>query len=83
MCLAIPGQVTAIEEGQVPLMGTVNFAGIEKRVCLDWVPDVRRGQYVIVHVGFGIATVDEAEALKTLALARAMSDAAAKERGSA
>lgn len=77
MCLAIPGKVTAIEHGLVPLMGTVSFGGVNKRVCLDWVPEVREGQYVIVHVGFGIATLDETEALKTLALARAMAEHAA------
>jgi hydrogenase expression/formation protein HypC len=81
MCLAIPGKVTAVEHGQVPLMGTVSFSGVEKRVCLDWVPAVRPGQYVIVHVGFGIAMVDEEEARKTIALAREMAEFAPGARG--
>jgi len=73
MCLAIPGQVVKIEntsgkQDTVPLMGTVDFSGIRKSVCLDWVPDVKIGEYVIVHVGFAISKVDEEEAQETLKL---------------
>jgi hydrogenase expression/formation protein HypC len=49
-------------------MGTVSFGGIEKRVCLEWIPDVELGDYVIVHVGFAISKMDEKEALETLKL---------------
>jgi hydrogenase expression/formation protein HypC len=52
---------------------------VAKRVCLDWVPGVCAGQYVIVHVGFAIAVVDEEEARKTIALARAMTEASLGE----
>jgi hydrogenase expression/formation protein HypC len=79
MCLAIPGSITSIDHGAFPLMGTVDFGGVTKRVCLDWVPGIRTGQYVIVHVGFAIAIVDEEEARTTIALARAMEDAASQE----
>lgn len=73
MCLAIPGQVVNIEktpDGQEGAlrMGTVDFSGIRKPVCLDWVPDVIVGEYVIVHVGFAISKVDEEEARETLKL---------------
>ncbi|MGA7162128.1 MAG: HypC/HybG/HupF family hydrogenase formation chaperone [Bacteroidota bacterium] len=73
MCLAIPGQVVTIENisgevGSSPLMGTVDFSGIRKSVCLDWVSDVKIGEYVIVHVGFAISKVDEEEARETLKL---------------
>lgn len=68
MCLAIPGKVEKIERGASPLMGTVNFGGILKRVCLECTPDVARGQYVIVHVGFAISVMDETEAFETLRL---------------
>jgi len=68
MCLAIPGQVLAIEDAVRPRMGRVRFGGIEKRVCLEWIPDVKIGDYVIVHVGFAISRMDEEEALKTLEL---------------
>jgi hydrogenase expression/formation protein HypC len=49
-------------------MGTVNFGGIQKQVCLDLVPDVRLDEYVIVHVGFAISKMDEHEAQETLKL---------------
>jgi hydrogenase expression/formation protein HypC len=68
MCLAIPGKVLEIDESAEPKMGKVGFSGIQKRVCLEWVPDVSVGEYVIVHVGFAISKLDETEALATLAL---------------
>ena len=68
MCLAIPGKVTAIHNATQPLMGTVSFGGIEKRVCLEWLPGVNVGDYVIVHVGFAISKMDEKEAVETLNL---------------
>jgi hydrogenase expression/formation protein HypC len=49
-------------------MGIVSFGGIEKRVCLEWTPEVSLGDYVIVHVGFAISKMDEQEALETLKL---------------
>jgi hydrogenase expression/formation protein HypC len=68
MCLAIPGKVLSIEEGSSPRMGKVSFGGIQKSVCLEWTPEVGVGEYVIVHVGFAISTLDEKEALETLKL---------------
>jgi hydrogenase expression/formation protein HypC len=49
-------------------MGKVSFGGIQRRVCLDWIPDVKVGEYVIVHVGFAISKMDEKEAMETLLL---------------
>ena len=72
MCLAVPGKLVRREDGSDPLMGTVNFGGILKNVCLDWIPDVRVGEYVIVHVGFAISKVNESEALETLQLFKDM-----------
>jgi hydrogenase expression/formation protein HypC len=68
MCLAIPGKVLEIQQDTQPLMGKVSFGGIQKDICLDWVPEVKVGEYVIVHVGFAISTMDEKEALETLKL---------------
>jgi hydrogenase expression/formation protein HypC len=68
MCLAIPGKVLSIDTSVQPAMGVVSFGGIEKRVCLEWTPDVSLGDYVIVHVGFAISKMDEEEALETLKL---------------
>lgn len=63
MCLGVPGKVIAIEEGLPGMpMGKVSFGGITKDVCLAYVPEVQVGEYVVVHVGFAISQVDEAEA---------------------
>jgi hydrogenase expression/formation protein HypC len=68
MCLAIPGKVLSIDSSVQPTMGVVSFGGIQKRVCLEWVPDVHIDDYVIVHVGFAISKMDEEEAMETLKL---------------
>ena len=63
MCLAVPGKLISIAEG-LPLMrtGKVNFGGILKEVNLAFVPEVKLGNYVLVHVGFALSIVDEEEA---------------------
>lgn len=63
MCLGVPGKVVRIDESASGMnMGKVEFGGISKDVCLAFVPDVKVGDYVIVHVGFAISIVDEEEA---------------------
>ena len=81
MCLAIPGKVVEFEKEVRPTMGVVSFGGIRKRVCLEWVPEVKLGDYVLVHVGFAISVLDEAEARKTLDLFEQMDDAVKTGRG--
>ena len=68
MCLAIPGKILEIEPEVEPLMAKVSFGGIQKRICLEWLPEARVGDYVLVHVGFAISKMDEQEALDTLKL---------------
>lgn len=72
MCLAIPGRVEEITSDGVVRMGRVNFGGVVKRVCLDYVPEVEVGDYTIVHVGFAISKIDEETAKQTLEDFRAM-----------
>lgn len=72
MCLAIPGKVVEIHKGTEPLMGKVSFGGIIKQVCLDWLPDISIGEFVIVHVGFAISKVNEEEALETIKMILSM-----------
>lgn len=74
MCLAIPGKVLAIDDSSTPRMGTVEFNGICKDVCLEWLPETLVGEYVIVHVGFALSKVDEEEARVTLRLLEEMGD---------
>ena len=68
MCLAIPGRVLETTDVAGMVTGKVNFAGVTRRVCLAYVPQARAGDYVLVHVGFALSLVDEAEAEQTLEL---------------
>ena len=74
MCLAIPGKVVDLYREHDVLMGKVDFGGVSKRVCLDHTPDVQLGQYVIVHVGFALQIVDEAEAKQIFAFLESMNE---------
>jgi hydrogenase expression/formation protein HypC len=72
MCLAIPGRVEEISMDNGLRIGRVNFGGVVKRVCMDYVPEVQVGDYTIVHVGFALSKIDEEAAKQTLAEFRAM-----------
>jgi hydrogenase expression/formation protein HypC len=74
MCLAIPGKVLEIDTFVAPLMGKVSFGGIKKDICFELVPEVKIGNYVIVHVGFALSILDEEEALETLKLLEQMNE---------
>jgi len=75
MCLAIPGRIVSIS-GEEPLLrtGKVDFGGILKEASLAYVPEAQVGDYVIVHVGFAISRVDEAEAQQVFAYLREMEE---------
>ncbi|MFN7963170.1 MAG: HypC/HybG/HupF family hydrogenase formation chaperone [Thermoanaerobaculia bacterium] len=66
MCLAVPGRIEAIVEDQGLRMARMDFGGIQKQVCLAYLPEAEVGQYAIVHVGFAISLIDEASAAETL-----------------
>ncbi len=68
MCLAVPGKIIAIEGSgnETMRMGKVDFGGIKKAVNLHLVPEANEGDFVLVHVGVAISTVDEEEAQRTL-----------------
>ena len=67
MCLAVPGQVLTIEGDGIDRMGRVSFGGVVKQVSLAYTPEAHPGDYVYVHVGFALSTVDETEAAHVLA----------------
>ncbi len=75
MCLAIPGKIERIT-GDDPLtrMGQVNYGGILKEASLAYVPEAQVGDYVIVHVGFALSRVDEAEAQKVFEYLKQMEE---------
>src|SRR3954470_4629255 len=66
MCLAVPGRVISLEDRDDTLMAEVDFGGVRKEVCLEYLPDVAVGEYVVVHVGFAIQRLDEESATATL-----------------
>jgi hydrogenase expression/formation protein HypC len=79
MCLAVPGKIIDIpgsDSTDDPLfrMGRVDFGGITKNVNLSCLPEAKQGDYVLVHVGFGLSIVDREEARKTLDLLRQMGE---------
>jgi hydrogenase expression/formation protein HypC len=72
MCLAIPGKVVATYRENEVAMAKVDFSGVCKRVCLEHVPQARPGDYVLVHVGFALSLLDEAEAGRVFAFLKEM-----------
>jgi hydrogenase expression/formation protein HypC len=66
MCLAVPGRVVSIADIDDTLMAEVDFGTVRKQVCVQYVPDVKIGEYVVVHVGFAIQRLDEQSAQQTL-----------------
>ena len=80
MCLAVPGKILSIA-GDDPLLraGRVSFGGIVKEVNLAYTPEARVGDYVIVHVGFALSTVDEEEARQVFGYLKAMDELAELE----
>lgn len=80
MCLAIPARVCDMRDVEGLRVGTVDFGGVRREICLAYVADeVVPGDYVIVHVGFAISRLDAEEAERTLALLREMDSAALEE----
>lgn len=68
MCLAVPGKIIEIYQQDDLHMAKVDFGGIVREVCLNYVPEAQVGQYCVIHVGFAISLLDEQEAMETLNL---------------
>lgn len=80
MCLAVPGKIMSIE-GTDPILrsGKVNFGGIVKNINLAYVPEAQVGDYVLVHVGFAISTIEEKEAQEVFEYLRRIGELAELE----
>jgi hydrogenase expression/formation protein HypC len=75
MCLAIPGRILSMSDGDPILRtGRVDFGGVVKEINLAYAPEANIGDYVLVHVGFAIAVIDEAEAEKVFEHLREIGD---------
>jgi hydrogenase expression/formation protein HypC len=74
MCLAVPGKIVEINEKNGLHMAKVDFGGIFREACLEYVPEAQVGEYCIIHVGFAISLLSESEAMETLDLLKQISD---------
>ena len=81
MCLAVPGKLVEEQSLGDNRLGIVQFGGIRRSVYLDFVPEAHVGDYVLVHVGFAISVVDEAEALQTFEYLKQMGELEELEPG--
>ena len=72
MCLAIPGKILEAADSGWNRIAKVEFGGVTRQVYLDFVPEANVGDYVLVHVGFAVSKVDEAEARRTYELLEQM-----------
>jgi hydrogenase expression/formation protein HypC len=68
MCLGIPAKVIELYETNGMKMAKVDFGGVIKEACMEYLPEIKLGDYAIVHVGFGLSILDEQEALDTMEL---------------
>ena len=73
MCLGVPGKIIEIYEKESMKMGKVDFGGVIRETCFDFVPEAKIGNYTIIHVGFAISLLSEEEALSTLEMLREIS----------
>jgi hydrogenase expression/formation protein HypC len=74
MCLAVPGKIVEIKESDGLQMAKVDFGGIFREACLDYVPEAKVGDYCVIHVGFAISLLSEQEAMETLELLKQISN---------
>lgn len=68
MCLGIPGKVVELYESNGMKMAKIDFNGVFKEACMEYLPEINIGDYTLVHVGFGLSIIDENEALETMNL---------------
>jgi hydrogenase expression/formation protein HypC len=74
MCLAVPGRIVEIFEKDGLKMAKVDYGGIFRETCLEYVPEAKVGEYCVIHVGFAISLMNEEEAQETLALLKQITD---------
>ncbi len=74
MCLGIPGRIIEIYPANGLKMGKLDFGGVTREACLEYVPEAKIGDYALIHVGFALNLVSEQEALETLDLLRQISE---------
>jgi len=74
MCLGVPGKIVEIYETDGLKMGKIDFGGVQREACLEYVPEARVGDYTVIHVGFAISRLSEEEAMASLEILRQVVD---------
>jgi hydrogenase expression/formation protein HypC len=74
MCLGIPGKIIEIYENSGLQMGKIDFGGVVREACLQYVPEAKIGDYTLIHVGFALNIISEEDAMETLEILRSISD---------
>ena len=74
MCLGVPGKIVEIYETDGLKMGKIDFGGVQREACLEYVPEARVGEYTVIHVGFAISRLSEEEAMASLEILRQIVD---------
>jgi hydrogenase expression/formation protein HypC len=70
MCLGVPAKVIELYDTNGIKMAKVDFGGVIKEACMEYLPEIKVGDYTIIHVGFGLSILDEKEAQETMELLR-------------
>ena len=66
MCLAVPGKILSIDNSNALKMAQVDFGGVVKDICMEWLPEAKVGEYVLAHVGTALSMIDEESAKASL-----------------
>jgi len=74
MCLSLPGKIISIHDNSDIKMASVDFGGVKRDICIEWVPEAKVNDYVLAHVGTALTLMDEAAALENIAALNEMSD---------
>lgn len=74
MCLGIPGRIIETYQANGLQMGKIDFSGVTREICLEYVPEAKVGDYALIHVGFALNLISEQEAQETLDLIQQIAD---------
>lgn len=79
MCLSLPGKIVSIDDSNDIKMASVDFGGIRRDICIEWVPEAKINDYVLAHVGTALTLMDEEAALENIAALNDLSEKLQKE----
>ncbi len=66
MCLSLPGKIISIDDTSDLRMAEVDFGGVKREICVEWVPEAKIGDYVLAHVGTALTVLDETSAMESI-----------------